>query len=129
MAVFIDRSRWKSFLSDFTKRNQSRPTHLEVIGDIGAQVEESHMPFLGVDVDKKGEATSVEIALGDQHGARHLTHFVDNVERIAPIIGINGLEDGLGIEGRNGVKTLLCFESLPEIEDGSSHSRKTNLNV
>jgi len=42
------------------------------------------------------------------------------VERIAPIVGVNGVEDGLGIEDRDGVKTLLRFETLLELEDGKS---------
>jgi Family of unknown function (DUF5335) len=118
MAGFVDRSEWRTFLDEFTKRNQSRPTHLEVVGDVGAQIEETHLPFVGIDFERKGETAGIEIALADPSGnnVRHLTHFISNVERIAPIVGMNGVEDGLGIEDRDGVKTLLSFEALPEIE-------------
>ena len=118
MAGFIDRSQWKTFLDEFSKRNQLRPTRLEVVGgDIGAQEQEALLPFLGVSIDTKGSA-SIDIALGGETAAeeRQLTHHISNVERIAPIIGATGVEDGLGIEDRDGVKTLLSFAALREIE-------------
>ena len=81
------------------------------------------LTFVGVDFESKGSMKgSVEIALGGETAAdeRQLTHLVTNVERIAPIVGVNGVEDGLGIENRDGVKTLLRFQTLLEIEDGKS---------
>jgi uncharacterized protein DUF5335 len=119
MSGFIDRSQWKSFLGEFSKRNQHRPARVEVVGDIGAQVEAEHLPFVGIGFETKGAAEgSVEIAMGGETPAdqRHLTHLISNVERIAPLFAVSGLEDGLGIEDRDGVKTLLRFETLPEIE-------------
>jgi hypothetical protein len=119
MAGFIDRSQWATFLDEFSKRNQLRPTRLEVVGgDIGAQEQEAFLPFVGVSVDTKGESGSIEIALGGETAAdeRQLTHHIRNVERIAPLIGATGVEDGLGIEDRDGVKTLLSFAALREIE-------------
>jgi hypothetical protein len=118
MAGFIDRSQWETFLDEFSKRNQLRPTRLEVVGDIGAQEQEAFLPFLGVSVDAKGESGSIEIALGGETAAdeRQLTRHISNVERIAPLIGTTGVEDGLGIEDRDGVKTLLSFAALREIE-------------
>jgi hypothetical protein len=118
MAGFIDRSQWETFLDEFSKRNQMRPTRLEVVGsDIGAQEQEAFLPFVGVSVDTKADG-SIDIALGGETAAdeRQLTHHISNVERIAPIIGITGVEDGLGIEDRDGVKTLLSFAALREIE-------------
>jgi len=119
MTGFIDRSQWETFLDEFSKRNQLRPTRLEVVGgDIGAQEQEAFLPFMGVSVDSKGESGSIDIALGGETAAeeRQLTHHINNVERIAPLVGITGVEDGLAIEGRDGVKTLLSFEALREIE-------------
>jgi hypothetical protein len=119
MTGFIDRSQWETFLDEFSKRNQLRPTRLEVVGgDIGAQEQEAFLPFVGVSVDSKNESGSIDIALGGETAAeeRQLTHRISNVERIAPIIGITGVEDGLAIEGSDGVKTLLSFEALREIE-------------
>ncbi|OLE53235.1 MAG: hypothetical protein AUG51_14175 [Acidobacteria bacterium 13_1_20CM_3_53_8] len=120
----IERNQWKTFLEEFSKRNQLRPTSLEIIGgDIGAQEEEKFLPFIGASFETKGEeAGSVEIMLGGETAAdsRELTHTIRNAQRIVPIVGIKGLEDGLGIEDKDGVKTLLRFETLPEIEDTTS---------
>jgi hypothetical protein len=119
MTGFIDRSQWENFLDEFSKRNQLRPTRLEVVGsDIGAQEQEALLLFAGVSVDSKTDSGSIEIALGGETAAdeRQLTHRISNVERIAPLIGITGVEDGLAIEARDGVKTLLSFEAFREIE-------------
>ena len=119
MTGFIDRSQWETFLDEFSKRNQLRPTRLEVVGgDIGAQEQEAFLAFVGVSVDRKDDSGNIDIALGGESAAdeRQLTHRISNVERIAPLIGITGVEDGLAIETRDGVKTLLSFEALKEIE-------------
>lgn len=117
---FIKRSQWKTFLEEFSKRNQLRPTRLEVTGEIGAQEGEKHLPLVGVSLDPKGTAAgSVEIILGGETAEepRHLTHTVSNVERIAPLIGTSAVEDGLGFEDKDGGKTLLRFEVLPELAE------------
>jgi hypothetical protein len=119
MTGFIDRSQWETFLDEFSKRNQLRPTRLEIVGgDIGAQEQEAFLTFVGVSVDRKDDSGNIDIALGGETAAdeRQLTHRISNVERIAPLIGITGVEDGLAIESRDGVKTLLSFEALREIE-------------
>ena len=124
MTGFIDRGQWEAFLNEFSKRNQLRPTRLEVIGDIGAQEQEAFLPFLGVSVDTKDDR-SIEIALGGEAAAdeRQLTRHISNVERIAPLVGTTGVEDGLGIEDRDGVKTLLSFAALREIEAHAAGQR------
>ncbi len=120
----IPRDQWKTFLDEFSKRNQLRPTRLEIIGqELGAQEEEELLPFVGISFERKGSAAgSVEIILGGETAKepRELTHTVFNAERIVPITGTVGLEDGLGIEDKDGVKTLLRFEELPEIPDKTS---------
>jgi hypothetical protein len=117
----IPRDKWKDFLDEFSKRNQLRPTRIEVIGqEIGAQEEEDLLPFVGISFERKGTAAgSVEIILGGETARepRQLTHMILNVDRIVPITGISALEDGLGIEDKDGVKTLLLFETLPEIPE------------
>jgi len=120
----IPRDQWKTFLDEFSKRNQLRPTRLEVIGqEIGAQEEEELLPFLGISFERKGTAAgSIEILMGGETARepRQLTHIIFNAQRIVPIVGIAALEDGLGIEDKDGVKTLLHFEALPEIPDTTS---------
>jgi hypothetical protein len=120
MAGFIERDQWKDFLDEFSKRNQGRATRLQVIGEIGAQEEEEYLPLIGVSLDPKGSAAgSVEIILGGEGPAddRHVEHIVSNVQKIAPLIGATGLEDGLGFENQEGEKTLLLFEALLELPE------------
>ena len=124
MTGFIEQRQWKSFLNDFSKRNQNRATKMEVVGDIGAQEEENYLPLMGVSFEPKGtEAGSVEVVLGGSRGKneRRVERLIVKVERIAPLVGISGLEDGLGFEDQDGVKTLLTFEKLPEIPEKTGH--------
>ena len=123
MAGFIERERWKSFLDEFTKRNQFRATRLEVVGEIGAQEEEEYLPLVGVSFEPKGSATgSVGIILGGEStkDERHIEHLIPKPERIAPLIGPEGLEGGLGFEDQDGGKTILTFPKLPEIPENTS---------
>ena len=125
---FIEQDQWKSFLEEFSKRNQSRTTRLEVIGgEIGAQEEEQFLPLVGVSLESKGsDAGDVVIILGGDTALdlRHIEHRVEQVERIAPITGGSGLEDGLGFEDREGNKTLLTFEQLPELPEDTSSTQR-----
>ena len=120
----VEPKQWKTFLDEFSKRNQLRPSRLEIIGEeIGAQVEEELLPFIGISFDDKGSARgSVEIILGGETAAEpeHLAHTIHNVQRIMPLVGTGALEDGLGIEDKDGVKTILRFETLPELEATTS---------
>ncbi|MDX6406366.1 MAG: hypothetical protein QOH70_3821 [Blastocatellia bacterium] len=125
MPGFIDQDQWKSFLDEFSKRNQLRATRLGVVSELGDQQEEEYLPLVGVSLESKGSAAgSVEIILGGETAAdeRHVEHIVNNVQRIAPLIGLTGLEDGLGLEDQEGGKTLLLFERLPELPEATPES-------
>jgi Family of unknown function (DUF5335) len=123
MAGFIEQTQWRSFLNEFTKRNQFRATRLEVFGEPGAQDEEEFLPLVGVSFEPKGSsAGSVAIILGGEttEDPRHVEHLIPEVQRIAPLIGETGFEEGLGFEDRDGGKTLLLLETLPEIPEKTS---------
>ena len=122
MPGFIEQDQWKSFLDEFSKRNQLRATRLEVVSELGDQQEEEYLPLVGVSFESKGSAAgSVEIILGGETAAdeRHVEHIVNKVQRIAPLIGLTGVEDGLGLEDKEGGKTLLLFERLPELPEAT----------
>jgi hypothetical protein len=119
---FIERDQWADFLDAFSKRNQGRATRLEIVGELGAQEEEAYLRLVGVSLDPRGSAAgSVGIILGGQGQAddRGVEHTIRKVQRIAPLVGITGLEDGLGFEDDEGVKTLLLFEKLPELPEAA----------
>ena len=126
MPGFIEKEHWNTFLTEFTKRNQFRPTRLEVLGEIGDQEEEEYLPLVGVTFEPKGSAAgSMEIVLGGEtvKDRRRVEHLIQKIQRIAPLIGIEGFEDGLGFEDEEGVKTILTFEKLPEIPEKTSETK------
>ena len=123
MPGFIEQERWGSFLDEFTKRNQFRATRLEVVGEIGAQEEEEYLPFVGVTFERKGSAAgNIEVVLGGETAKdqRRVEHLITKPERIAPLIGPSGFEEGLGFEDQEGRKTILTFEKLSEIPENTS---------
>src|SRR5689334_1902153 len=126
MAGFIEQDRWQSFLDDFSKRNQLRATRLEVVdSEAGAGEEEEFLPLIGVSFEKKGsDAGSIVVILGDKND-RHVEHRIENVQRIAPLVGEDtGLEAGLGFEDADGSRTLLLLEQFAELpENAASASR------
>ncbi len=122
MAGFIEQGQWQSFLNDFSKRNQFRPTRLEILGDQGIQEEERFLPLVGVSFEPRGAAAgSVLVTMGGESAqdSRHVEHTIAEVQRIAPIIGQTGFEEGLGFEDREGGKTLLLLERLTEIPENT----------
>ena len=126
MAGFIEQDRWQNFLDDFSKRNQLRATRLEVVdSEAGAGEEEEFLPLVGVSFEKKGsDAGSIVVILGDKND-RHVEHRIENVQRIAPLVGEDtGLEAGLGFEDEDGSRTLLLLEEFAELpENAASASR------
>ena len=117
MAGFIEQNRWQSFLDDFSKRNQSRATRLEVLGEeVGAEEEEDFLPLVGVSLETKGsEAGGVVVILGGEE-QRHVERHIENVRRITSLVGdTSGVEEGVGFEDGAGDKTLLLLEQLPEL--------------
>jgi len=126
MSGFIEQDRWQSFLDDFSKRNQLRATRLEVVdSEAGAGEEEEFLPLVGVSFEKKGsDAGSIVVILGDKND-RHVEHRIENVQRIAPLVGEDtGLEAGLGFEDEDGSRTLLLLEEFAELpENAASASR------
>jgi hypothetical protein len=114
MKESLDRSVWANYLDEFTRRNQSRPTRLEVFGELGAQEEELGLPFVGISLDADSRALpSVEIMLGGSGVTepQHLTHVIANVKEITPKRGSDGRDEALEIISAQGETSLLRFEA------------------
>ena len=112
----FDRSVWNNYLNDFTRRNQSRPTRLEVFGELGAQEAERGLPFAGIALEtNRGAPLSVEIMFGghDAMEPRHFTHVIADVQKITPKRGLDGRDEALEIISGEGCRNLLRFE--PEV--------------
>jgi hypothetical protein len=108
----LDPGTWAKYFVEFTTRNQSRPTKLEVFGEAGAQEEERGLPFNGISLDQRDGASRVEIMLGEMGKPRHLTHVISNVHQITPKLGLDGRDEALEIVGGDGETSLLRFEPL-----------------
>ena len=109
----IERETWALFLTEFSKRNQLRPTWLQVFGEAGAQSEEQDLPLLGISIEEKGaNAPSVQIMLGghDAIEKRHLTHVISNVQRVMPQVGTDGRDDAIEFVDQKGEASLLIFK-------------------
>jgi hypothetical protein len=113
----IEPSSWQTNLSDFGKRNNMRPTRLEVLGP-AREVEsdfwlEDGLLFAGIDLEINGDrGTSVEIMLQAPASAtqNHLTHTVAGVKRVE-LETTDGRDEALEIEDREGAITIVRFES------------------
>lgn len=109
----IEREAWASYLTKFSKQNQTRPTWLQVLGEAGAQSEEQGLPLLGISLDEKGaDAPHVQIMLGghDALEPRHLTHIISNVERVTRQVGTDGRDDAIEFVDKQGEASLLIFQ-------------------
>ena len=108
----IERNQWAIFLKKFNKKNQSRPTWLEVFDQMGVQTEERGLQLMGIDLEMRAEgAPRIEIMLGGQgEDERHLTHTITRAQRVNVKISEMGGDEVLEIESEGDVKTLLRFE-------------------
>ena len=112
----IERAEWESFIDEFSKRTAGRNARVEIFSEeLGAQVDAEMIPLEGVAFGRKGSlASSLEIMLGGGSD-RHLTHTVEKVKRILPKVGTDGREDALEIEAEEGTKTIIIFETSPQL--------------
>ncbi len=122
MKEYIDRSVWINYFNEFSRRNNSRRTRLEVFGENGAQQEERGLAFAGISLERGNGAPDVAIMFGVNGGpqSRHLTHVIANVERITPKRGLDGRDEALEIVDGHGEKCLLRFEPQPMISANSN---------
>ena len=108
---------WQSDLAAFGKRNNLRPTRLEVLGP-GREVEsdfwlEDGLLLAGIDLDTDAESgTCVEIMLqaASASSKSHLTHTVAGVKRLE-LEMTDGRDKSLEIEDGAGGVTIMHFEA------------------
>jgi nucleotide-binding universal stress UspA family protein len=105
--VMSDSPDWASALKEFTSRNAGRIASLEVDDpDLGALVEATRYPLLGVDYDHKDRRLT--IALGHGRGAeRHLTRTIERPAAVS-ILNVDGRDAALSVKHGSG-QTLLTF--------------------
>jgi len=99
---------WAERLEDFTRRNASRTATLEVIDpDLGAQIEEKGLPFVGASFDPRNGR--VHFILGSPHlMGRHLTRSINEPTAIQILRDRSGRDVVLRVAHGTG-QTLLTF--------------------
>lgn len=112
MSAAIERAAWSGYFKEYNKRNEARPTRLEIFGELGAQPLEHNLLFTGITLEEtRHDAPQLQIMLGNKTSADmgHLTHTVTDVTRITPKEASDGSDDALEIEDSAGSRTLLSF--------------------
>jgi hypothetical protein len=112
----IPKERWNSFLQIFDRQVDGRSIRIELIGrELGDQLG-NRLPLRGIDYEPKGsEAGSILVTVEGPGG--DLTHHIGDTVRI--YLGQNsenGEFEWLAIEEADGVKTIIHFEHLPELQ-------------
>ena len=113
----IEALSWQSDLAAFGKRNNMRPTRLEVLGP-AREVDsdfwlEDGLLLAGIDLDANGErGTCVEIMLRAPSASNknHMTHTVTGVKRLE-LETTDGSDVALEVEDGDGSVTIIRFES------------------
>ncbi len=101
----VPRERWAKRLQEFTNRNASRLTSIEIDDpSIGAQEQESDYPLRGVAYDAHDR--TIEIMLGELEGVPHLTHTIEQPTEVEILSRPDGRDDVLRV-GHPGGQTLL----------------------
>jgi hypothetical protein len=110
----IPKERWGRFITLFNRIIADRPIRIEVIGrTIGDQEMANLLPFHGIDYDSKGsEAGTLDVNVGSDRG--ELSHRVVGPQKIYLLQGDAG--EWLDIEEAGGVRTLIHFEHVPELQ-------------
>jgi hypothetical protein len=114
----IERTAWANYLAEFNKRNNSRPTWLQVFGEAGAQSQEQGLQLTGISLENKGaDAPRVQIMLGgiDASKRNHLTHAISNLKRMTIQIGTDGRDKSIEFVDKQGEASLLIFKHRASI--------------
>jgi nucleotide-binding universal stress UspA family protein len=100
---------WAERLEEFTRRNANRSATMEIIDpDLGAQIENRNLPFLGVDFDPRD--ASIHVMLGDEKlEGRHLTRSIRGVTAVQVLRERDGRDLMLRIAHGRG-QTLVTLE-------------------
>jgi len=109
---------WANYLAEFNKRNNSRPTWLQVFGEAGAQSQEQGLQLTGISLENKGaNAPRVQIMLGgiDAANRSHLTHAISNLKRMTIQIGTDGRDKSIEFVDQQGEASLLIFKHRASI--------------
>jgi hypothetical protein len=113
----VPKDRWAGLIDVFDRLAKDRPVRVEVAAeDLGDQELGRMLPLLGIEFERKGAAAGdLLISFGAESERQAFDHWVEAPSSIS--VGYNdvGQLEWLAIGAKGGGKTLLYFESLPQI--------------
>jgi uncharacterized protein DUF5335 len=115
----IPRKKWPRYFDDFSRRHDGWLVDVqELMGDRGAQLEASGLPFRGATAVLEPRP-GLTLELG-RDPADHVEHRIEAPERVWVESLAGGAEAAIEIESAGGRKTVIAFRSpqLPEAVDG-----------
>ncbi len=108
----IPASRWRDFFDFFSTQHKDWITTIE----IGERVEARELPLVGVSADSKGsEPNAIEIEVG-RDPSDHLTHIIDEAERVTFRQSDDEAQLELEIESADGEKTAVRLRRATRAE-------------
>jgi hypothetical protein len=95
-----------------------RPIRVEIMSlQVGDQEAETRLPFLGIDYDPKGGSVGENFTItAGFEGRDEVTHRIFSPTHVYTGVNDVGVTEWVAIEDAAGEKTLIHFESLPELE-------------
>jgi hypothetical protein len=112
----VARERWMSFFDDFSAEHDGWVVSVETLGpDLGAQQEVQGLPLVGITAEVKGEASRIEISMGDRPDA-HVTRIIESPKHVWQKQAETEGHEAIEIESDDGTKTLLRFEHVEQAE-------------
>ncbi len=114
MSDYLDTAKWGELLAEFSHRNRSRRARFEIFGRgrVVEEEQEAHLENIIVAMTV-ADAPRVTITRLDNTNASpsQLVTTISRVRRIRPQLDVDSSEDGLEIEDKDGVLTILRLES------------------
>ena len=115
---------WADFFDAFGRRHDGWLVTIEVLGELGAQVEAEDQALRGTVAETRGGATEIQIMTGNvpEHT---FTHLIERPKRVWVEETEEGAEAAIQIESENHGTTILRLRSaaLPETVDGVAPER------
>ena len=109
---------WPEFFDAFGRRHDGWLVTIEVLGELGAQIEAEDQPLRGTVAERRGGSTQIQIMTGDTEESA--THLIEQPRRVWVEETDEGADAALQIESGDHGTTILRLRSaaLPETVDG-----------
>ena len=112
----IQRGEWSEFFDSFSKQHQDQLVTIEVLGEVGDQVEARWLPLEGITVESgHGGEAQFEIIAGERPDS-HISHTITSPMRVWFKQTGEGSGEALEIESESGT-VLLQFRSEAQLEN------------